>query len=158
MEGATVGPEDFAWIAWLALILIFLVIEIFTVDFTFLMLAVGSIGGLISAAFGVPWPLQLVIAGVVAILLIFTVRPPLLKSLRSGEDPTKSNIDAVIGITGTVISGFDGKVDHVKLANGETWTLRTLDSNTVLAIGDTVTVKAIDGATAVVAPIEGTAP
>ena len=46
---------------------------------------------------------------------------------------------------------------HVKLSNGETWTLRTLDSNTVLAIGDIVTVRAIDGATAVVAPIEGTA-
>jgi len=146
-----------AWIVWIALILVFLVIEIFTVDFTFLMIAVGSIGGLVSSLFGVPWFLQLVIAGVLSILLIFAVRPPLLRTLRRGEDPTKSNISALIGLTGTIVSGFRGAADQVKLSNGETWTLRTTDGSTP-ALGDTVVVSAIDGATAVVAPIERTAP
>jgi membrane protein implicated in regulation of membrane protease activity len=157
-KGANVGLEDFAWIVWLGLVLIFLVVEIFTVDFTFLMLAVGSLGGLVSSLFGVPWPLQLVIAGVVSILLIFAVRPPLLRRLRRGEDPAKSNVDALIGLRGTVIAGFDGKIDHVKLTNGDTWTIKTPDKSTVLAVGDAVTVSAIDGATAVVVPVERTAP
>jgi membrane protein implicated in regulation of membrane protease activity len=158
MEGASVGLDDFAWIVWLGLVLIFLVIEIFTLDFTFLMLAVGSLGGLLSSLFGVPWPLQLLIAAAASVLLIFAVRPPLLRRLRRGEDPAKSNVDALIGLRGTVIAGFDGKVDHVKLSNGDTWTIKASDSATTLAIGDTVTVSAIDGATAVVEPIERTAP
>jgi membrane protein implicated in regulation of membrane protease activity len=157
MEGADVGLEDFAWIVWLGLILIFLVVEIFTVDFTFLMLAIGSLGGLVASLFGVPWPIQLVIAGVVSLLLIFAVRPPLLRRLRRGEDPAKSNVDALLGLRGTVIAGFDGKVDHMKLSNGETWTIKPLDATTKLAIGDIVAVSAIDGATAVVVPIERTA-
>jgi len=146
----------FAWVVWLALILVFLVIEIFTVDFTFLMLAVGSVGGLLSSLAGVPWFFQLVIAGALSIVLIFAVRPPLQRALRRGEDPTKSNVSALIGLTGTVVAGYGGATDHVKLANGETWTLRTTDGS-VPALGDTVVVSAIDGATAVVAPIERTA-
>jgi membrane protein implicated in regulation of membrane protease activity len=147
----------YAWIVWLALILIFLVIEIFTVDFTFLMIAVGSLGGLVSSLFGVPWIFQLVIAGALSILLIFFVRPPLQRALRNGADPAKSNVDALIGLTGVVTAGYTGNPDHVKLANGETWTLRTTDDAIPLAIGDKVAVTAIDGATAVVAPIERTA-
>ena len=65
-----------AWVVWAALILIFLVIEIFTLDFTFLMLGVASIGGVASALLGVPWFFQLLIVAVLAVLLIFTVRPP----------------------------------------------------------------------------------
>ena len=147
----------YAWVVWLGLILVFLVIEIFTVDFTFLMIAVGSLGGLVSSLFGVPWLFQLIIAGVFSIILIFAVRPPLQRALRRGEDPTRSNISALIGLTGTVVSGYGGTVDHVKLANGETWTLRTVDGS-VPALGDTVVVSAIDGETAVVAPFERTAP
>ena len=147
----------FAWIVWLALILVFLVIEIFTVDFTFLMIAVGSLGGLLASLFEVPWLFQLIIAGALAIVLIFFVRPPLQRALRKGEDPTKSNIEALTGLSGVVVAGYTGSADHVKLANGETWTLRTIDDATALALGDKVAVVAIDGATAVVAPIERTA-
>ena len=39
---------DFAWIFWLGLILIFLIVEVSTLEFTFLMIALGSLGGLIS--------------------------------------------------------------------------------------------------------------
>ncbi|MEJ1230662.1 MAG: hypothetical protein WDM88_08780 [Galbitalea sp.] len=38
------------WIVWLVLILLFVIIEVVTVDFSSLMLAVGSVGGLISAS------------------------------------------------------------------------------------------------------------
>ena len=35
--------DEFAWIAWLVLILIFVIIEMLTVDLVFLMLAIGSL-------------------------------------------------------------------------------------------------------------------
>jgi membrane protein implicated in regulation of membrane protease activity len=146
--------SSIAWVVWIALILVFLVIEIFTLDFTFLMLAVASVAGVITALLGVPWFIQLLIVGAVAIVLLFAVRPPLLRALRSGGDETPSNVEALIGITGTVSTAFMTSVGQVKLANGETWTSRVIGPET-LPIGERVVVVSIEGATAVVAPVEG---
>jgi len=144
----------YAWIVWLALILIFIIIEVFTLDFTFLMIALGSIGGLVSSLVAVPVWGQIIIAAVLAVLLIFGVRPPLLKRLRHGSDPTLSNIEALIGTSGVVTSAFAANTGYVKLANGETWTSRLLPaaSGQPLEPGAHVIVVAIDGATAVVQP------
>ena len=143
-----------AWVVWAALILIFLVVEIFSLDFTFLMLGVASIGGVVAAALGVPWFFQLLIVGVLAVLLIFTVRPPLLRALRKGGDETPSNVEALIGLRGTVSTAFKNGSGHVKLTNGDTWTARGAGTSEDLPLGDTGVVVAIEGATAVVAPLE----
>ena len=144
---------DYAWVVWAAFILIFIVIEVFTLDFTFLMLAVGSVGGLLASFFGVPFWGQLIITAVLAVLLIFAVRPPLLRKLRQGEDPALSNIDALIGMRGTVQKDFLDGSGYVKLTNGDTWTSRSAD-HTDLDEGHKVIVSAIEGATAVVEPAE----
>ncbi len=54
---------NYAWIVWLVLILIFLIVEVTTLEFTFLMLAVGSLGALLGGLLGVPWWGQILIAG-----------------------------------------------------------------------------------------------
>ena len=46
---------QYAWIAWLVLILVFAIIEVFTLEMTFLMLALGSVAGLLSGLTGIPW-------------------------------------------------------------------------------------------------------
>jgi membrane protein implicated in regulation of membrane protease activity len=149
---------DYAWVVWICLILIFLVVEVFTLDFTFLMLGVGSIAGLLASFTPLAFWVQIVIAGVVSVLLIFAVRPPLLKRLRNGEDPTRSNVDALLGQAGTVATDFVAGNGYVKLSNGETWTARLseVSADTALEAGDRVVVISIDGATAVVAPVERT--
>ena len=146
-----------AWIVWLALILIFAIIEVTTLEFTFLMLALGSLGGLLSGLLGIPWWAQIIVAGILSILLLFAVRPPLLRALKRGGDPARSNVDALIGLHGVVTVDFSGNANHVKLANGETWTAQLVDADRALVEGETVVVTAIDGATAVVAPVERTA-
>ncbi|HEV7950332.1 MAG TPA: NfeD family protein [Glaciihabitans sp.] len=147
--------DNYAWIFWLALILIFVIIEVLTVDLTFLMLSLGSVGGLISGLIGFPWWGQLLVAAAAAVLLLFAVRPPLLRALKRGGDPARSNVDALIGLTGAVTTDFDGSAGHVKLANGETWTARLSgDASQPLETGDPVLVIAIEGATAVVVPAE----
>jgi membrane protein implicated in regulation of membrane protease activity len=150
---------DYAWVVWVSLILIFLVIEVFTLDFTFLMLAFGSVAGLASSFTPLNFWVQIVIAAAVAVALIFAVRPPLLRRLGRGADPTLSNIDALLGQPGTVATDFVAGTGYVKLSNGETWTARLADRATefALATGDRVVVISIDGATAVVAPAERTA-
>jgi membrane protein implicated in regulation of membrane protease activity len=147
----------YAWIVWVALILVFIIIEVFTLDLTFLMLAIGSVGGVTSSLLGAPVWAQIVITAVLAVLLIFGVRPPLLRALRSGSDPALSNVEALLGTTGTVATSFVDSTGYVKLANGETWTSRLLPtaSTHTLEPGDRVVVVAIEGATAVVEPVGG---
>lgn len=145
--------QSYAWIIWLTLILIFVIIEVITVDFTGLMLAVGGIGGLLASLFHAPFWLQVIIAGVVALLLILTVRPPLKRFLQRGGDRTKTLVDALPGQTGTVVLDFNGKPNLAKLANGETWTVKLEDPrSTLLQEGDHVVVTAINGSTATVTP------
>jgi membrane protein implicated in regulation of membrane protease activity len=146
---------DYAWIFWLALILIFVIVEVLTVDLTFLMLSLGSIGGLVAAVGGLPWWAQILVAAVLCVLLLFALRPRLLRILKSGSDTTKSNVDALLGLRGTVATDFAGITGHVKLANGELWTARlAVPPHSPLLIGDRVVVTAIEGATAVVVPTE----
>ena len=155
---------DYAWVLWLALILVFVIIEVSTVDFTFLMLAVGSLGGLVAGLFGAPWWVQIVIAAVLALVLVFFVRPPLKRLLHRGGDQTPTNVEALLGQRATVIvpivDGAAGGVGQVKLANGETWTAALSSSfteNRTVDRGEGVVVTAIEGATAVVVPAERTA-
>jgi membrane protein implicated in regulation of membrane protease activity len=144
---------EWGWVLWLALVLVFVIIEVFTLDFTFLMLAGGSLGGLVAGFFQAPIWAQIVIAGVLALVLLFLVRPPLLRAFRKGGDPTLSNVEALPGLTGTVIKEFSDSRGQVKLANGETWTSRLADGvDGDLVEGERIVVTAIEGATAVVVP------
>jgi membrane protein implicated in regulation of membrane protease activity len=134
-------------------------VEVSTVDFTFLMLAVGSLGGLITGLFGGPWWLQILVAGVISLVLLFAVRPALRRALSRGGDQTPSNVAALLGQSGTVMDDFVAGRGHVKLANGETWTARLSQATTDRPVdtGERVVVTAIEGATAVVIPAERTA-
>ena len=149
----------YAWIFWIVLILVFAIIEISTLEFTFLMLAGGSLGGLVSGLFGLPWWGQFIVALVLSLLLLFAVRPPLLRALGRGGDPARSNVDALLGMAGVVTNDFSGNASHVKLSNGDTWTARLSNqtSDRILVEGEKVIVTAIEGATAVVVPVERTA-
>lgn len=149
--------STWAWVVWLALILIFLIVEVLSLDFTFLMLAIGSAGGLVAGLLGAPWWVDILVAGILSLLLLFFVRPPLLHRLRRGGDPARTNVEALLGITGTVVVAFADGRGQVKLANGETWTSRLGAAGTAsdrLVEGEQVVVTSIDGATAVVAPSE----
>jgi membrane protein implicated in regulation of membrane protease activity len=145
--------EQFAWIGWVVLILIFLVIEMLTLDFTFLMLGIGGVAGLVSDLFGAPIWLQVIIAAIVAAVLVLVLRPPLLRRLRRGEDPTPTNVAALVGLTGQVLSTVTPHGGQVKLSNGDTWTARP-DRSGELEPGTVIRVSRIDGATAFVRPEE----
>ena len=152
-----VDLTQYLWILWLALVVLFIVIEVLTLEFTFLMLAAGTlIGGLGANLLGWPWWLQIALAAAISGLLIFTIRPMLLMTLQKGGDPAKSNVDALYGLGGRVTGAFADGIGEVKLDNGETWTARIDDRSpaSTIAVGTRVAVAAIDGAIAVVVPIE----
>ena len=145
---------SWAWVFWLALILVFLIIEVLTLSFVFLMVAVGSLGGLIAGLLGAPWYVELIVAAVLSLLLLFFVRPPLLRLTHRGADPARSNVDRLLGTPATVVKTFDDGTGQVKLSNGETWTAKLArHATTSLAEGDRVQVDSIEGATAIVSPV-----
>ena len=110
--------------------------------------------------FGIPWWAQFIVAAVVAVALILTLRPPLLRMLRRGGDPARSNIDALIGIDGAVVRTVTPSGGQVRLQNGDVWTARLspVTEQADVAVGERVLVTGIDGATAVVVPVERSTP
>ena len=156
-----VDLTDYLWILWLVFILVAVIIELLSLEFTFLMIAIGSLGGLAANLLGLDWWLQIVVAAGLSVLLLLTIRPFLLRALRKGGDPALSNIDALIGMNGRVISSVTDTGGLVKLANGETWTARLLGpvgeaGSASVEPGQPVIVRIIEGSTAVVIPAERT--
>ncbi len=143
--------EQFAWIGWIVLILVFFTIETLTLEMTFLMLGVGGVAGLVADLAGAPLWLQVIVAAAVAALLLLVLRPPLLRRLRRGEDTAPSNIDALRGMRGVVVATVGPMGGQVRLANGDTWTARSVEEADITP-GVAVTVTGIDGATALVTP------
>ena len=143
------------WIGWLVLAVVFVIVELLTLEFTFLMLAAGSlIGGLGTNLLGGPWWLQVAIAAALAALLLFTIRPLLLRALRRGSPVVATNADALYGMGGRVVTGFRDRSGMVRLDNGETWTAvaETDPTAASLSIGDRVTVTSVRGAAVAVRP------
>ena len=145
-----------AWVAWLVVALIFFIIEMLTLEFTFLMLGLGSVGGLLSSLTGLPWWAQVIIAGAVACLLLFLVRPVLLKRLHDSGDPVKLNVAGLVGMQGEVIRPFNRGRGNVRLVNGDDWTARLAPNSPPRDpdVGERIVVTAIEGATAVVIPTQ----
>ncbi|MDN3495939.1 NfeD family protein [Planococcus sp. APC 4015] len=145
---------QYLWIAWIVLALVFIIIELVTLEFTFLMLAAGSlIGGLGVELLGGPWWLQIALAAALSALLLFTIRPLLLKVLHRGQKPELTNVDALSGMAARVLAPFIDGFGSVKLANGETWTAQADDhSAATFEVGTRVRVVAVHGATVEVAP------
>lgn len=143
----------YLWLVWLVIVLTAVVIELLTLEFTFLMIAAGSlIGGLGTNLLGADWWVQVAVAAVVTALLLFTIRPVLLRTVAKNDPLIPTNVDALAGMSGVVVSDFVGQSGSVKLRNGETWTART-ENPAGFAEGDQVSVIRVEGATVVVEPL-----
>ena len=145
---------QYIWIAWLVLALLFVIIELLTLEFTFLMLAAGSVlGGLGVYLFGGPWWLQIVVAAALSALLLFTIRPLLLRTLRRGDEPARTNVDALYGMGARVVAPFIEDRGSVRLDNGETWTARLEPDASLVQVGDRMRVVRVLGSAVEVGPL-----
>jgi Membrane protein implicated in regulation of membrane protease activity len=144
---------QYLWIAWLVLALLFVIIELLTLEFTFLMLAAGSlIGGLGVNLLGGAWWLQVLAAAAVSALLLFTIRPLLLRALRKSSELHATNVDAIYGLGGRLTAPFTGDVGAARLDNGELWSVIATPESASVAVGDRVTVVAVRGSMVEIAP------
>ena len=140
---------------WMIAALAAVGIEVFTTDLTFALIGVGAATAGLSAVLGAPLWLQAVIGVVVSVAGIAFVRPVALRHLRRATPQTRTGVDRLPGATGKAVS--DLTVDDGRITlRGEIWSAR-LDpdvTNVPVPIGTPVVVTRIDGATALVHPID----
>ncbi len=140
------------WLWWVGAALLFGLIEIISLDLVLIMFAGGALAAAGVNAAGGPLWLQIVTFAVVSVILLVTLRPWLLRHLRSRVPLTETNVAAHVGRTALAVdrvSEFGGRVKLV----GEVWTARTEQDAPEIPVGAEVRVVRIDGATAVVAPL-----
>ena len=138
------------WLFWLGLAIVLAAIEAATVDFVFLMFAGGSLAGAVAAALGAGFPLQVVIAVSVALLLLLVVRPMIKRQFTDGEVDHQIGASALVGREARVLQAVTDTDGRIKLA-GETWSARVAEGGTPCTPGQQVRVVSIQGATAIVA-------
>ncbi|MCR8669717.1 NfeD family protein [Agrococcus sp. HG114] len=147
---------QYAWIVWLVVALICFIVEMVTLEFTFLMIGMASVAGLVSSITGLPVWAQVLIAAGAALLLLFLVRPKLLQRLHESGEVNLQGVDALIGMAGEVTRTFERGAGEVTLANGDVWTARLSPAVQPRDpdVGERIVVTAIEGATALVVPAQ----
>jgi len=144
--------RDNMWEAWLGLAILLGVAELFSLDLILIMLAVGAIAGMATAALDANLVIQVLVAAAASVGMLAIVRPGLVKQFQGGPD-LRLGHGKLVGQQGRVTEQISA-LDHgrIKLA-GEIWTAAPYDEHLVIEPGETVEVLQIRGATAYVHPI-----
>ena len=138
-----------AWLLWLIAAGLFAAGEVASLDLVLLMFAGGALGGVVVALLGGAVVLQLAAFAAVSALLLFVVRPVAQRHLMQRTPLQLDGVDAVVGRTAVVTRAVDRHNGRIKLGADE-WTARSQHSGETFAIGETVRILEVEGATAVV--------
>ncbi|MGY1662013.1 NfeD family protein [Geodermatophilus sp. SYSU D00705] len=138
-----------AWLLWLIASGLFAAGEMASLDLVLLMFAGGALGGMTIALLGGPVALQLVGFIVVSALLLVLVRPLAKRHLVDRTPEQLDGVATLIGRTAKVTEAVDGHGGRIRLGADE-WTARSQFGGERYAVGTTVRILQVDGATAVV--------
>jgi membrane protein implicated in regulation of membrane protease activity len=135
---------------WAAIALVLLGIEVATLGFIALYLAVGAVAAAIAAAVGADAVVQVPVFAIATVASLVLTRKPLLRAMKRMPQ-VPSNAPTVIGKRAVVTVAIEegpGQRGQVRIGT-EYWSARAHDEEPVPA-GTTVTVDGLDGVTAVV--------
>lgn len=141
------------WVWWVIVAVALGVLEILTLDLVLLMFATGALAALVASALGGDIVVQVLTFAVTSTVMLVFLRPYLLRNLRRRTPLVETNAAANVGRTALTLSEVTDRGGLVKLA-GEQWSARTDVAGLVLPDDTTVRVVRIDGATAVVGPLQ----
>ncbi len=135
--------EYMVWV-WLALLVLFIITEVATVQLTTVWFAGGALISLLLAAFGVKnIVIQIAVFLAVSIVLLIATRPLVKKYINKKSQPT--NADRCIGSQAIVTEEINNLLGKgTAKVNGVEWTARS-ENGEILEAGSTVTVTKIDG-------------
>lgn len=135
-------------ILWAALFVVFVVVELFTVQLISVWFAVSSLVTLITAALKIPFWAQLLVFVVVSGVLLALTRSIGARILKGGAIPTNSELD--VGKTAKVIEKISISAGTGRATlNGVDWKAVSQGGEDI-EVGETVLVKQIDSAKLIV--------
>lgn len=138
-----------AWLLWLIAAGLFAGGEMLTLDLVLLMFAGGALGGMGVALAGGAVAFQLLAFIAVSLALLAVVRPIAKRHLTERTPLQLDGVDGLVGRTATVTRAVDAAGGRIRLGSDE-WSARTQYEGEAFAVGTTVRILQIDGATAVV--------
>lgn len=129
---------------WLAIMVVFIVVEIITVGLTSIWFAGGALAALLAALTGLGIVVQIVIFFGVSFVLLFYTRPFALKYVKPHN--VKTNYEEIIGKEVLVTERIDNKEETGKAVfNGMEWTARSTEEQSVMEAGEMAQVVEIKG-------------
>jgi membrane protein implicated in regulation of membrane protease activity len=140
------------WLLWLVAAVVLGVAEIFTLTAALGVLGAAALVPAGLAAFGLPLPIQLVAFAAAAVVGVVLVRPIALEHMRRPQ-LERFGVDALIGKRAFVVREVSDRGGLVRI-DGEDWTARSFDDDTVIPEGAAANVMRISGTTAYVYPLE----
>lgn len=136
---------------WMALLIIFIVVECLTVGLVSIWFAGGSLVAMILAMAGAGAIWQDVAFLVVSALLLVITRPFVKKYLMNKK--VKTNYESVIGGVAKVTETIDNyNQSGVAFVDGKEWTARSTEDTVILEAGSLAEVTAIEGVKLIVKP------
>lgn len=133
-------------IVWIALIIIFAVVEILTVGLTSIWFAGGALAALICCLFGMGPVGQLIVFVAVSVILVCFTRPWALKYFK--PHLTKTNYEQAIDENVCLTETVDNlKGTGTAVYKGQEWTARAYEDGKRFEAGTIVRVKEIRGVT-----------
>jgi membrane protein implicated in regulation of membrane protease activity len=144
--------SEHAWAAWLGIAAVLGLAELVSLDLVLIMLAVGALAGMVTAALGAGVVAEALVAGAASVAMLALVRPNLIARLHQGPE-LRLGHSKLVGQRAVVTQRITGlAIGQIKLA-GETWSAAPYDEHITIEPGATVEVFEIRGATAYVHPV-----
>lgn len=139
-------------IIWIAIAVVFAIIEAFTLGLTTIWFTVGGVVACIISLLGGSLILQIIGFFVVSIVLLYFTRPLAQRKLRIGHE--QNITEAILGKVGMVTTDIQAfQTGQVKV-KGQIWTAIANEEEEIILKGTEVHVIRIEGVKLVVAPIE----
>lgn len=140
------------WLFWLVAAVVLGAAELLTQTAALGVLGVAALAPAVVAALGLPLPLQLVVFAAAAVAGVVLVRPIALRHQNTPQ-LERFGVDALIGRRAYVVREVTDRDGLVRI-DGEEWTARSFDDDSVIPAGAAVHVMRISGTTAYVFPLE----
>lgn len=137
---------------WLALAVLFAIIEAATMGLTSIWFAVGSLGAMIAALCGGALWLQIVLFLFLSAATLYLTRNFAKDFFNRGRQRT--NADRIVGMEGVVTEAIDNEraVGQIRVG-GQIWSARSV-GEAVIPVGVKVAVREISGVKTIVEPLE----
>jgi membrane protein implicated in regulation of membrane protease activity len=144
------GLVPVRWI-WVALVIIFALIEVFTLGLTTVWFAIAALLMVFLSFLNIPLTVQILIFLAISTLLLIFTRPLAVKKFKIGQE--KTNVDSLIGKHALVVKTIGEFERGEAKVNGQIWSARSED-NTEIMEGSKCEILRIEGVQLIVRPME----